>query len=170
MGKVTCKMDSRLSVMLQIPHCILSHKKERLHALLCDSELHVWKWIVFAYHSCMIVFFFFFGQVFASWKALLIFSDLQEFVLSPGNADITALLHKIALGMALCVFPKCTQHLAQLYIPRCSNCNQLTGCSEYSEYAREDPCIGDWEVILYWIFSLVIWFQSKTILKIFLTF
>lgn len=62
MGKVTCKMDSRLSVMLQIPHCILSHKKERLHALLCDSELHVWKWIVFAYHSCMIVFFFFLAR------------------------------------------------------------------------------------------------------------
>lgn len=44
---------------------------------------------------------------FSSWKALLIFSDLQEISLSPGNADITPLLHKIALGMVLCVFPKC---------------------------------------------------------------
>lgn len=72
----------------------------------------------------MIVFFFD-GQVFASWKALLIFSDLQEIVLSPGNADITPLLHQIALGMVLCVFPKRTIR-AQPYIPRHPNCNWLT--------------------------------------------
>ena len=72
----------------------------------------------------MIVFFFD-GQAFASWKALLIFSDLQEIVLSPGNTDITPRLHQISLGMVLCVFPKCTIR-AQPYIPRHPNCNWLT--------------------------------------------
>lgn len=159
-------MDTRLSVMLQKPHNILSHRIDRVHALLCDSKLRVWKWIIFAYHSCMILFFFD-GQVFASWKALLIFSDLQEIVLSPGNAEHHTTPPSDCSGHGSVYFSQVHHKGPTLYsqTPKL----QLTHwCSRYSEYARGDP---NQEVSLYWILSLVIrilvW--SKTILKICLT-
>lgn len=124
MGKVTCKMDTDFLLCCKNPIGFLSHTIDRMYALLCDSKLHGWKWILFAYHSCVIVFFFD-GFIFASWKALLIFSDLQEIVLPPGNADITPLLHKTALGTVLCVFPKSTVR-AQPCILRHPNCDWLT--------------------------------------------
>lgn len=78
------------------------------------TQDYIWKLIIFAYHSCMIVFLFN-GQVFASWKALLISRDLREIVLSPGNADIPTTLHLNSLGMILCVFPKCTKGLSPIF-------------------------------------------------------
>lgn len=113
------RLHARLSVVLQQDHHILSHRENRVNALLHDPRLYIWKWIIFAYHSCMIVFLFN-GQVFASWKALLISKDQQEIVLSPGNDDIPTLLHLTTLGMILCVFPKCAIR-AQPYIPRHPN-------------------------------------------------
>lgn len=110
------RSHTRLSVMLQQDHRILSHREDRVNALLHDPRLHVWKWIIFYYHSCMIVFLFN-GQVLASWKALLISRDLQEIVFSADNAEIPTLLHLTGLGMVFCVFPKCTI-TAQPYIPR----------------------------------------------------
>lgn len=124
MGKVPCKMGTRLSVTLQQPHRIMSHRTDRaMHSSKTQSympESELYLLIVHAWlYSLSMAGFLLPGKHF--W----FFNDLPETVLSPGNADITPFLHQVPLAMVLCIFPKITIG-AQPCVPRHPNGNWLT--------------------------------------------
>lgn len=107
------RSHTRLSVMLQQDHLILSHREDRVNTLLRDPRLHLKvNYICLPFmHDCVP----FQWTGFCFLESTFDFQRSTEIVLSPGNADIPTTLHLNSLGMILCVFPKCTKGLSSVF-------------------------------------------------------
>lgn len=165
MGKVTCKMDARLSVTLQNPHRILSHRVRQgacTPPWLKATRLKV-NYICLSFmHDCVLF----------QWPGFWFLESTFDFQWSARNCSFprqcwhhTTPPSNCSGHGSVCFFQ--VHHKGPALYSQTPKLQLTHWCSRYSEYARGDR---NQEVSLYWTFSHIIRIlvQSKTILKIFL--